>query len=139
MAKEFNTFVPTYPSVHKNGSCFDLPLFPGYVFCRMDCSNPLPVVSTPGVFRVVSNGSDLDSIPDEEIEGIKRLLSAGLTARPSKYYAPGQSVYFREGPFKGIRGVVIDVSSERWLILSVHILQRSVAVKLDREALLAWS
>lgn len=134
-----HTFVPTYPKVHGNGSRFEVPLFPGYVFCRIDIATPLPVVSTPGVFGIVSGGSVPGSIPEEEIESVRQLLATGLPVAPTDYFSPGQEIALSDGPLKGIRGFVVDATSERWLIVSIHMLQRSVAVKLDRRSVLAWS
>ena len=138
-SKAFDAFVPTYSRVHRNGCSFELPLFPGYVFCRMDRSRPLPVISTPGVFGRISNGPDCGAIPEDEIEGIKQLLAAGLLIQPAAYFAPGREICLTSGPFKGIRGVVVDASHERWLIVSIHLLQRSIAAKIDRGSVLAWS
>lgn len=134
-----HTFVPTYPRVHSNGSRFDVPLFPGYVFCRIDISFPLPVVSIPGVFGIVAGRSASGSIPEEEIESVKHLLLTGLPVAPTDYFSPGQEIALSDGPLKGIRGFVVDATNERWLVVSIHLLQRSVAVKLDRQSVLAWS
>ncbi len=137
--KEVTAFVPTWQKTHKNGGRFELPLFPGYVFCRLDFSKPLPVISTPGVFRIVSNSSGGDSIPEEEIDAIKQLTASGLPVQPVSYPLSGQEVYLKNGPFRGIRGVVVTSSDQRWLTVSVHLLQRSIAVKLDWQAVAAWS
>ena len=130
--KGYESFLPTYTKSHKNGRKNELPLFPGYVFCRLDAQHKLPVVSTPGVFSIVCHGSVPTVIPDLEIERIRQLLKSGLTRRPWPYVARGQEVYVKSGPLRGFQGVVIDEKHERWLILSVHILQRSVAAKIDR-------
>ena len=134
-----HTFIPTYPRVHRNGSQFDVPLFPGYVFCRIDISTTLPVVSTPGVFGIVSSGASPRCIPEEEIESVKQLLATGFPIAPREYFGPGQEIALSHGPLRGIRGVVTDASDERWLIVSIHMLQRSVAVKLDRQYISAWT
>ena len=134
-----HTFVPTFPSIHSNGSCFEVPLFPGYVFCRMNVSIPLPVVSTPGVFGIVSSGSAPCSIPEEEIEAVRHLLSTGLPIALTDYFYPGQEIELSDGPLKGIRGLVVDCVKERWVIISIHMLRRSVTVKFDRESILAWT
>jgi transcription termination/antitermination protein NusG len=137
--KAVHTFVPTCPRTHRNGSRFEVPLFPGYVFGRIDISAPLPVISTPGVFGIVPGGSTPGPIPEEEIEYVRRLIATGLPVAPTDYFCPGQEIALNEGPLKGIRGFVLDASNERWLIVSIHMLQRSVAVKLDRRSVVAWS
>ena len=40
------------------------PLFPGYVFCRFIATNRLPILTTPGVFSVVSVAKAPAPIPD---------------------------------------------------------------------------
>jgi len=133
--KGYESFVPTYRSKTKSGKVFELPLFAGYVFSRFDRVITLPVISTSGVFSIVSNGGGPERIPEMEIDGIKKMLLTGMSPFPCPYLAPGQSVYIAEGPLKGLTGVVVTGSSDRWLVLSVHLLHRSVAVKLDRASL----
>jgi transcription antitermination factor NusG len=137
--KAVHSFVPTFSKTHRNGSQFDLPLFPGYVFCRLDISTTLPVVSTPGVFGIVSSGTVPGAIPEEEIEAVRQLLSSGLPLQPTPYFAEGQEVAFNSGPLRGVHGQVLDASDDRWLVVSINMLKRSVAVKLDRQAVLSLS
>jgi transcription antitermination factor NusG len=131
--KQLHTFLPTIPKTHSNGNRYDLPLFPGYVFCRLDVTATLPVLSTPGVFGIVSGGSTPGRIPEEEIESVRQLVSSGLALTPATYFEPGQPVEFNSGPLKGIRGSIVDAANDKWLIVSINILRRSVAVKLDRQ------
>jgi transcription antitermination factor NusG len=138
-ARAFHTFLPTIDKVHSNGSRFELPLFPGYVFCRIDTSALLPVISIPGVFGIVLNGSVPGVIPEEEIESVRQLLSTGLPVAQTDYFAPGQAITLSEGPLKGIRGFVVDSTDERRLIISINMLHRSLVVKLDRQSVLAWT
>jgi len=133
--KGYESFLPTYVKPHKNGNKNELPLFPGYVFCRLDAQHKLPVVSIPGVFSVVCNGREPAAIPDLDIERIRQLLVSGLARRPWPYVTRGQDVCIKSGPLRGVQGAVIDEQHEQWLVLSVHILQRSVAAKIDRSYL----
>ena len=129
-SKGHEAFLPTYIKFHENSKRFELPLFPGYVFCRFEGSKPLPVLTTPGVFSIVSNGCVPAPIPDQEMEGVRRL--AELRPRPWSYVSPGQTVQLGSGPLRGVQGVIVDDSHEMWLVLSVHLLQRSIAVKIER-------
>jgi len=130
--KQYESFVPTYLNLHKDGRKNELPLFPNYVFCRLDARYKLPVVSTPGVFSIVSAGSQPLPVPDREIEQIRQLLTSGLARRPVPYLGRGQEVYIKSGPLRGMQGVVVNENHERWLLVSIHMLQRSVAAKIDR-------
>jgi len=134
--KGIESFLPTLPNIHASGKRFDLPLFPGYVFCRLNAHKTLAVASTPGVFFVVSTSGAPATISDPEIEGIRRTLSSGCKLRAWPYVPPGREVWLKSGPLEGIQGVVIDETHQKWVVLSVHLLQRSVAVKVERSQLM---
>jgi transcription antitermination factor NusG len=130
--KGHETFLPTYRRQHKRSKHFDLPLFPGYVFCRCEWSNMLSVLSTPGVFSIVGNGRIPEPVPEEEIENVRRMIQSDLSPCPWPYVSEGHEVSLTSGPLRGLQGHIIDTSQEKWLVVSLQILRRSVAVKLDR-------
>lgn len=134
-SKGYEAFLPTYSRFDERRRKFELPIFPSYVFCRFETFTPLPILTTPGVFSIVSNGCVPAAIPQAEIEGVRRLAEIEAPPRPWPYLPPGQTVCLNSGPFRGIQGVVLDDSNEKWLVLSVHVLRRSVAVKIDRASL----
>lgn len=133
--KGYETFCPTYKHRVKYHKSFEVPLFPGYVFCRLDLANRFPVISTPGIFSIVGKGAEPESICEEELAGIKRIVDANMMPRPWPYVVPGQEVAVESGPLRGVRGVVVDSSDEKWLVVSIDLLQRSIAVKMEREFL----
>ena len=130
--KGYEAFLPTYTKCHRYKRKFELPLFPGYVFCRSELSKTLPLLTTPGVFSIVGNGRH--PISDEEINAVRRLATSGFAPCPWPYVSIGQEFCIESGPLRGVRGVLVDASDHRWLVVSVHLLQRSMAAKLDREA-----
>lgn len=134
-AKGYETFLPTYTHPVKHNKRFELPLFPGYVFCRINLSNRLPALTTPGVFSIVGNGSQPESIAEQEIEAVRRVIDLKLRPVPWCYVLAGQNVFLDSGPLKGVQGVVVDASDGKWLVISVHLLRRSIAVKVSREFL----
>lgn len=133
--KGYEAFLPTYTHRVKYNKTFQLPLFPSYVFCRMDVRDRVPVISTPGVFSIVRSDQGPEPISEDEIQAIRRMLESGSAPKPWPYVAPGQEILIESGPFKGVRGVVTDTTDGKWLVISVNLLQRSVAVRLDRESL----
>jgi transcription antitermination factor NusG len=135
--KGYDAFLPTYNHRVKYNKIFELPLFPGYVFCRIELSNRLPVMTTPGVFSIVGNGLEPEPICEHEIEGVRRMLDSGFVPIPWPYVSPGQEVFLDSGPLRGVQGVVVDASNGKWLVVSVNLLRRSVAVKVQREFLSA--
>ncbi len=132
--KEFEVFLPTCAKTHANRKKFEVPLFPGYVFCRIPVGRVLPVMTVPGVFAIVGTGRHPEPIPESEIDSLQLMLDAGWKAYPWPYVAAGQQVQFEAGPLRGLQGSVAAASNSKWLVVSIHLLQRSVAVKMDRES-----
>jgi transcriptional antiterminator NusG len=112
----------------------DRVLFPGYVFCRLDPNNRLPVLSAPGVVGLVGCGKIPVPIPNEEIERIQRLVESGLLVRPWPFLELGQTVLIERGPLTGMEGILVEERGECRLVLSINLLRRSVAAEVDR----AW-
>jgi len=114
-----------------------LPLFPGYVFCRFDASAVASIVSTPGVVRIVRAGKTPVPISDREIESLQTLVRSGLDIEPYSFVRVGESATIDAGPLCGLEGVIIRIKNSYRLIISVSLLQRSVAVEVDRDWLRA--
>ncbi len=110
----------------------EVPLFPGYLFCRMDPCNRLPVLMTPGVIQIVGAGKTLIPVQEEEIVAIQRVVRNGLVTMPWPYLQVGQVARIEEGPLRGMTGIIVRIKSGMKLVLSVSLLQRSVAVEIDR-------
>jgi transcription antitermination factor NusG len=110
----------------------EVPLFPGYIFCRMNPHNRRPVVMTPGVIQVVGIGKTPTPVDEEEIAAIQRVGKTGLPAMPWPYLQVGCVARIEDGPLRGLTGIVVKIKSGLKLVLSVSLLQRSVAVEVDR-------
>ncbi len=111
----------------------EVPLFPGYLFCRFDPGDrQVPVLTTPGVIGIVSAGKTPIPVTEEEIESIRRIVYSGLAAQPWPFLGVGSRIRIDRGPLAGIEGVVTQPGKEYRLIVSITLLQRSVAVEIDR-------
>jgi transcription antitermination factor NusG len=110
----------------------DVPLFPGYLFCRMNPNDRLPVLIIPGVVQIVGSGKTPIPVEEHEIAAIQRVGSSGLSTMPWPYLQVGQVARIEEGPLQGMSGIVVRIKSGLKLVLSVQLLQRSIAVEIDR-------
>jgi transcription antitermination factor NusG len=110
----------------------EVPLFSGYLFCRMNPHNRLPVLMTPGVIQIVGMGKTPVPVEEQEIAAIMRVGKSGLPTMPWPYLKVGNVAQVEEGPLKGMTGIVVRIKSGMKLVLSVNLLQRSVAVEIDR-------
>jgi transcription antitermination factor NusG len=109
-----------------------VPLFPGYVFCRLDVRNRLPLLVTPGVREIVGTARIPTPIDDTEIEAISRALKNGLLLEPCDHLEQGDRVIVTNGPLAGLEGIFLRHRGRDRLILSVSLIGRSVAAEVDR-------
>jgi len=134
--KGYRDYLPLYKSRRRWSDRvkeIDLPLFPGYVFCRFDVRDKLPILIIPGVMSLVSFGSGAISIPDVEIDGVQNIVNSGLNYGPFPFMSAGSPVRVRYGPLRGLEGRVVEVKNSYQLVISVTMLSRSVSVAIDRE------
>jgi len=110
-----------------------LPLFPGYVFCRFNPHSRTPVLSTPGVFGIVRFGQNLAGVDPHEISSLQHLMRSGLIAEPWPNLEVGEPVEIDDGPLAGCKGLIIEIKKRPRLVLSVTLLRRAVLVELDRQ------
>lgn len=109
------------------------PLFPGYVFCRFPIKSRLPVISVPGVLMIVGAGRHPVAVDEHEINAVRRVLEAGWPIAPWQFLKLGDPVVIDRGALRGVSGILLRTQGECRLILSVTLLQRSVAVEIDRD------
>jgi len=135
--KGIETFLPLYTRRHqydRRTREFELPLFPGYVFCRSDPGIRLPILTTPGVLRVVGAGRVPIPLDDNEIESLKKVAEAGISMSPHPFWQSGQVGRIVTGPLAGVEGIVVEAKRSMRLVLSVSLLQRSVLVEIDSDS-----
>jgi transcription antitermination factor NusG len=133
----FECFLPFYKSQRRwsdREKELDQPLFPGYLFCRFDFQNRRPLVVTPGVIQIVGIGKKPMPVEDREIEAIQLAISSGLPSQPWPYLEVGERVRVNYGSMSGLEGILASFKGVHRVVLSVSMLQRSVALEVD----LAW-
>jgi transcription antitermination factor NusG len=138
----YDRFLPLY-KVRKRWSDrikeVDAPLFPGYLFCRFSPHDRLPILKTPGVIQIVGFQSGPAAVDESEIRSIQSLVAAGVPHQPWPFLAAGDRVRIESGPLLGLEGILTEVRSSFRLVLSVTLLQRSVAVEIDSASVTAVS
>lgn len=133
-AKGYEILLPTYRCRRRWSDRIrnvELPLFPGYLFCRFDANDRLPILITPGMIQVVGFGKTPVPVEDAEIVAIQRAISSGLTHEPWPYLQIGEKVRVECGALRGVEGILLSIKGGHRLVLSVTLLQRSVAVEIN--------
>jgi transcriptional antiterminator RfaH len=106
-----------------------VPLFTGYVFLLADDGERLAALGTGRVVQSLP-------VPDQgrlwdQLRQILRLLAAGRPVASVERLAPGAMVEIRSGPLAGLRGKVLQTSSERRFVVQVDFIQRGASVVLE--------
>jgi transcription antitermination factor NusG len=109
----------------------EAPLFPGYLFCRFNPQDRLPILTTPGVIQVVGYNRSPAPVEESEILAIQTLMASGLPCQPWPFLAVGDRVRIEAGPLRGYEGQLVYFKGNQRLVLSIGLVHRSVAVEID--------
>jgi transcription antitermination factor NusG len=134
LAKGFEVFLPLYESTRRwkdRRKVIALPLFPCYVFVRGGLDRRLQVLTTPGVHMILSRGERIATIPEDEIEAIRKTIEGPFRVEPHPFLRCGERVRVVRGSLEGVEGVLIRKKNLYRLVLSVEMLAQSVAVEID--------
>jgi len=132
--REVERFLPLYSSVRRwkdRRVTLDLPLFPGYVFVRLALRDRLRVLQIPSVVRLVGFNGLPAALPEEEMEILRSGLCRSLRAEPHPFLTVGRRVRITGGPFAGLEGVLKRKKNSLRVVVSLSLIERSVAVDVD--------
>lgn len=110
----------------------EVPLFPRYFFCRFKLHDHRQVVTTLGIEYVVGIAKNPVAIPDAEIASLEAVMRSDMAAQQWPFIQKGQWIRITSGALAGIEGILQDCRGNRRLVISVTLLQRSVALDIDR-------
>jgi len=131
-------FLPLYESVRRwkdRRVKLKMPLFPGYVFVRIALIDRLCVQQVRGVARLVGFGGMPAALPDEEMRLLQTSLERGVRAKPHPFLTVGMRVRVKGGPMVGLQGILKRRKSKARLIVSIELIQSSMAVEVDESDL----
>jgi len=131
-SKGFNTFLPLYSTTHNwkdRTKALSLPLFPCYVFLQGGIERRLQILTTPGIYGLVSSAGQPAEIPAIEIEAIRRVVESGVRVEAHPYLKCGNWVRVKCGPLTGIEGILVRKKNISRLVLSVEILGTAAAIE----------
>jgi len=133
--KGIETFLPLYQYRHSwsdRQKLVELPLFAGYVFCRLNPAHRLRVLIVPGVVHFVGIGKTPIAIDETEIAALQAAVKSGLPTDPCPYLEIGQRVVLEDGPLAGVEGIYTGSSKNERIIVSMTLLKRSVSIAIER-------
>ena len=109
----------------------ELPLFPSYVFVRIPLEQDLrvAVLRTNGVNAFVGPRGIGTPIPDSEMDAVRAVLASADGVQAHPYLNIGSRVRVRGGSLDGVEGVLTAVNGDQSLVISIELIQRSLAVR----------
>jgi transcription antitermination factor NusG len=134
IAKQVQSFLPLYTVVRqwRNGVRREIehPLLPGYIFVRFGAGERLAVLQTTGVLYLVGSGTTPTPLDDQEIHTL-RVGAQRASLAPHLFLCAGDTVRIARGPFAGVKGYVERDGGNLTVIVSIQLIQRSFAIRVD--------
>jgi len=144
LLKSYNVFLPkmeVWSQRKDRRKRIMVPMFPGYTFVELPVLNneiKVDILKTFGVVRILGKpyGSEAIPVPDATIDAIRRIVDSKIEVQQLQYPHVGERARIVEGPFKGIEGLVVETDYRKELfVVTIDLLQRSIAVKLEGMAI----
>jgi transcription antitermination factor NusG len=111
----------------------ELPLFSQYLFVRVPISpdSRARVLQTPGVVQFVGATGRGTPVPSEQIDNLQAIAAQRIPMTPHEFLRVGERVRIRGGALEGIKGILSKIRNDGSLVLSVDLIQKSVAIRIE--------
>jgi transcription antitermination factor NusG len=134
--KGVENYLPAFPEVHQwkdRKKVVHLPVFPGYLFTRMQDSREsrLTVLRTEGVVSILGQATMIEPIPEYEIHAVRQLLDSRICFCAHPLLREGAWVRVKRGALKGVEGLLMRVKNEARLVISITLLSQSVSAEIE--------
>ncbi len=136
MERGVEAFLPVVTEVRQwsdRTKSIQRPLFSCYVFARFEPSRAdlLNVLRVNGVLSLVGSRGEGTPIPNEQIDAVRTLVDGSIPWSPYPFLKIGQRVRIRGGALDGMEGLLVAQNKNQTLVISVDLIQRSLAVRVE--------
>jgi transcription antitermination factor NusG len=134
-SKGFEDFLPLHRSRQHwsdRSKWVDVPLFPGYLFCRLNPEDRFSLLTIRGVMHIVGVGRIPEPVDEQEILAIQHAVLSNAPMEPWPFVEDGRRVRLSSGPLAGLEGILVSNEAQLRVVVGLTILKRSVAVKVER-------
>jgi len=132
------SFLPVYETVrvwrNRQRMKLTLPLFPTYLFARINFRDRVKVLQSPGVLQIVGDKQECAYLPDSEVE----LLRSGFCRQriePYRDLVIGERVRIKSGVMQGLQGTLVRKSNNMRFVLTIELINQHAAIQVDAEDL----
>lgn len=133
------TYLPVKKTIRKwsdRKKEIEVPLFNGYIFIRATEKERLIALQEKHIVRCISDAGKPAIVPDWQIENLEKMISIRNDVNVIEGLAIGKELEIKSGPFKGIRGVLLNVENKKHLAVSIELLNRTVVAHLSEDDLI---
>lgn len=134
--EKFVHYLPLLRSVRHYGpqkKIFTKPLFPGYVFTRLEPARKERIYQQDLLVRAM--GVENETVFLRQLEAVKLVCASGLEAALHPLIRKGTHVRVQGGALHGLEGYVDDPQNPRGIVVSFDVLQQGLLVRLPMESL----
>jgi len=136
--RDVEYFLPVKRSLRRwNNGCaptIEQPLFPGYLFVKIQRTERVRVLELPGVHSIVGTGKEPIPLPSEEIEALRRAIPV-MNVEACAYLNVGEQATIKQGPLQGMTGIIVRKKNGLRFVLSLDLIMKSVSVEVDAQDL----
>jgi transcription antitermination factor NusG len=136
--RNIESFLPTYETVHvwKNRQRMKLvlPLFPTYLFVRINLRERTRVLQSPGVLQIVGNSRECVPLSDSEVEFLRSDFCR-QRAEPYRDLVIGEKVRIKSGVMRGLQGTLVRKSNNMRFVLTLELINQHAAIQVNAEDL----
>jgi len=129
--REIESFLPTYEVVrvwkNRQRMKINLPLFPAYLFVRINSRERTKVLQSPGVIQIVGNGRDHDPVLNSEIDFL-RTDYCRQRIEPYRDLVIGEKVRVTNGVMQGLEGILVRKNNNMQFVLTVDLINQHAAI-----------
>ena len=138
MKKSMETFLPKVKVRSKRRDrrvMINVPLFPGYLFVKTDLDpyEHVEIVKTVGAVRLIGNLNRPVSVPDQNIESLKIMVTATDPISTGTRFKRGDRVIVVSGPFTGVTGIFSRYRGGGRVIVNIEALGQFAGVNVSED------
>jgi transcription antitermination factor NusG len=134
--EQFTHYLALIQSVRRYGNqkkIFTKPLFPGYVFARLEPEKKDRIYQQDLLVRALM--VENEPVFLQQMATVKTVCASGLEAALHPLVRKGTHVRVQGGPLHGLEGYVDDPANPQGIIVSVDVLQQGLLVRLPLDSL----
>ncbi len=133
--KNIEVYVPLITKTKrykKRIKTYQIPLINCYVFVKVTKQEQVQVLETENVLKFIKQGKDLNSIPQHEIDILKKIegIDLEVTAKPSEMKV-GDIVEISKGTLVGLQGRLIKQTGKKQFVVELESIGIELQINID--------